>query len=56
MQLKSISYAQFEGKPEEWSIKDFTFGDINLIVGKNATGKTRTLNIIKALGTLVSGT
>lgn len=55
MQLESISYAQFEEKPEEWRITDFGFGDINLIVGKNATGKTRTLNIIKGLGTLVSG-
>lgn len=55
MQLKSITYAQYEGKPEEWSIKDFSFGNINLIVGKNATGKSRTLNVIKGLGSLVSG-
>ena len=55
MQLKSISYAQHEGKPEEWSMTDFSFGDINLIVGKNATGKTKTLNIIKVLASLVSG-
>lgn len=55
MQLESITYAQFEGKPEEWRITDFSFGNINLIVGKNATGKSRTLNIIQALGNLVSG-
>jgi len=55
MQLESITYAQFEGKPEEWSITDFSFGNINLIVGKNATGKSRTLSIIQALGNLVSG-
>jgi len=55
MQLKTISYTQFEGKPEEWSITDFSFGNINLIVGKNATGKSRTLNVIVALGNLVSG-
>ena len=55
MQLESLTYAQFEGKPEEWSIADFSFGNINLIVGKNATGKSRTLNIIQALGNLVSG-
>ena len=55
MQLETITYAQFEGKPEEWSITDFSFGNINLIVGKNATGKSRTLNIIQALGNLVSG-
>ena len=55
MQLESITYAQFEGKPEEWRIADFSFGNINLIVGKNATGKSRTLSIIKSLGNLVSG-
>lgn len=55
MQLESITYTQFEGKPEEWSITDFSFGNINLIVGTNATGKSRTLNIINALGNLVSG-
>jgi energy-coupling factor transporter ATP-binding protein EcfA2 len=55
MQLESITYAQFEGKPEKWSITDFSFGNINLIVGKNATGKSRTLNVIKSLGDLVSG-
>jgi len=55
MQLESITYAQFEGQSEEWRITDFPFGDINLIVGKNATGKSRTLNVIRALGNLVSG-
>ncbi|MCK4827031.1 ATP-binding protein, partial [bacterium] len=55
MQLKSISYTQYEGKPEEWSIEGFTLGPINLIVGRNASGKTRALNIIGSLGKLLSG-
>lgn len=55
MQLKSISYSQFMGKPEEWQIKDFSFGNINLIVGKNATGKSRTISVINAFGNLISG-
>ena len=55
MQLESLSYVQYEGKPEEWRIKDFSFGNINLIVGKNATGKSRTLRVTKALGNLMSG-
>lgn len=55
MQLESITYAQFKGKPEKWSITDFSFGNINLIAGKNATGKSRTLSVIKGLGDLVSG-
>lgn len=55
MQLEALTYTQFEGKPEEWSIRDFSFGNINLVVGKNATGKSRTLNVINGLGNLVSG-
>ena len=55
MRLKSITYSQFEGTPDEWSINDFSLRNINLIVGKNASGKTRTLNIIQGLGNLVSG-
>jgi energy-coupling factor transporter ATP-binding protein EcfA2 len=55
MRLKSITYVQHKGEPEEWRIKDFSFDDINLVVGKNATGKSRTISVIKALGNLVSG-
>ena len=32
MQLESITYSQFEGELEEWSIKDFSFSNVNLIV------------------------
>lgn len=55
MELESIDYIQNWDEPEKWSLEDFTPGKINLIVGKNATGKTRTLNIIGALGNLISG-
>ncbi len=34
---------------------DFALEPINLVVGKNATGKTRTLNVIDGLGKLLSG-
>jgi energy-coupling factor transporter ATP-binding protein EcfA2 len=54
MFLKSIEYAQFEGTPRLWKLEGCTFGNINLIVGKNATGKSRTLNIINALANLLS--
>ena len=36
-------------------MKKCTLGNINLIVGKNATGKSRTLNIIGSLADLVCG-
>ena len=55
MILKSIQYNQFADTPEAWYLEQFTLGQINLLVGKNATGKTRALNIIGNLGNLVSG-
>ena len=55
MQLKSIEYKQFESTPRQWTLEDFPLGNINLLVGKNATGKTRVLNIIRALGNLLAG-
>ncbi len=55
MILKSIEYVQYEGEPEEWNIKGFTLGAVNLLVGKNATGKSRSLNIINMLARLFSG-
>jgi len=55
MQLKSMKYSQYKGKPQEWRLEDFTLEPINLIVGRNATGKTRTLNIIGGLGRLLAG-
>jgi len=55
MRLKSISYAQYEEEPRKWNLEEFSLSDINLLVGKNATGKTRTLNVIRGLGNLVSG-
>ncbi len=56
MILKSIKYNQFSHRPEAWYLEEFKLGPINLIVGKNATGKTRTLNIIGALANLLTGT
>ena len=48
MQLVSISYKEFEGQDQEWTLDKLTLKDRNLLVGKNATGKTRVLNIIGA--------
>lgn len=55
MKIKSLSYAQHERTPREWRIADCTFGNLNLIVGENASGKSRTLNVIRGLAHLVSG-
>jgi len=55
MRLKNLTYAQYEGKPEQWRLRDFRPGQMNLLVGVNATGKSRTLSVISGLGKLLSG-
>ncbi|MCM8533170.1 MAG: ATP-binding protein [Lentisphaeraceae bacterium] len=54
MFLKKVKFSQFEDSPKEWSLIDFCPLQINLVVGKNATGKTRTLNSISVLAHLIS--
>ena len=55
MILKSLSYSQFEGEPTEWRIEGLTLGLTNLLVAKNATGKSRVLTIIHILARMVAG-
>jgi energy-coupling factor transporter ATP-binding protein EcfA2 len=55
MLLKSLVYSQYEGHPNEWDLEGFSLSNINLLVGKNASGKSRTINVISGLGNLVSG-
>lgn len=55
MQLKTLSYSEYTGGPQEWVLAPLSLGDRNLLVGKNATGKTRTLNVIHDLAQHISG-
>lgn len=60
MLLQSIKYTRLSGKPKEWAIegcdgKSVQFGELNLIVGKNSTGKTFTLAVIREIASLFSG-
>lgn len=55
MFLKSIEYSQYVGTPRFWKLEGCTLGHINLIVGKNATGKSRTLNVINGMANLLAG-
>jgi recombinational DNA repair ATPase RecF len=55
MILDSIKYSQFKGEPGEWNLAEAKLGKINLIVGKNASGKSRTINIMSSLSNLLSG-
>ncbi|TAE18696.1 MAG: ATP-binding protein [Bacteroidetes bacterium] len=65
MILKSINFCRFKGQKYEWSLEGkpergiynqpVTFKNINLVVGKNATGKSKTINTIRQLSDLLSG-
>lgn len=55
MRLKKISYREYEGTAQEWRIEDLLLGPKNLLVGKNASGKSRSLNVISALATFLRG-
>jgi energy-coupling factor transporter ATP-binding protein EcfA2 len=55
MQLKKIELREFAGEKREWTLESASFGQINLIVGKNASGKTRLLNTMAALARLLAG-
>ena len=46
VRLKSVRYWELEGQPKQWTLDGLTLGPVNLVVGINATGKTRVLNLI----------
>jgi energy-coupling factor transporter ATP-binding protein EcfA2 len=56
MKLRTVKYFEHADTPQEWNLENLELGKINLIVGKNASGKTRSLNVINGLAGLVSGT
>lgn len=55
MQLSSLEYHEYQNRPRAWYLHQAEFARINLIAGKNATGKTRMLNVINGLARLLSG-
>jgi len=62
--LKALKFSRFKGETKEWSIegkpKDgeqeqwLTFDNINLIVGINASGKSKTIDAIRHIADLLS--
>ncbi|KAF0204869.1 MAG: hypothetical protein FD167_5622, partial [bacterium] len=55
MRLSKLKYAELEGSLQEWVLNEFSLAETNLIVGKNASGKTRTLNVIGGLARHLAG-
>lgn len=54
MILKYISYFENKGNNNYWEIKDVYFSKQNIVVGLNATGKTRLTRIIAAFAAILS--
>lgn len=53
MKLSRFTYSEHERSGESWRVEPLTFGRFNLIVGRNAAGKTRVLkSIARAAGEL----
>ncbi|GHV02487.1 hypothetical protein FACS189485_03000 [Spirochaetia bacterium] len=50
MILKKLEYSEFQNSIGEWVLNEFTLENINLFVGKNATGKSRTIQTISNIG------
>lgn len=65
MQLTEIKFLHAKGQPDEWSIEGkpvngvfgqwLSFGQMTLIVGKNATGKSKTVELIRNIADMFSG-
>jgi len=55
MILQKFNYSEFTDTLNSWSLDGLVLRDINLLVGKNATGKTNTLMRISRLGDMLAG-
>lgn len=53
MQLKTVKYSQFDGSERFWNLHEVNFQGINLLVGKNAAGKSKTLSLINGLSIIL---
>lgn len=55
MTLKNLKYQEYKDDPRLWNLEQCDFTQINLVVGRNATGKTRLVNVINGLCRILSG-
>jgi predicted ATPase len=54
MTLKTLKYHEYNDDPRCWNLERCDFTQINLVVGRNATGKTRLVNVINGLCKILS--
>jgi energy-coupling factor transporter ATP-binding protein EcfA2 len=54
MQLQQFDYIERTGEDKQWEIQGFSLDNVNLIVGKNATGKSRILSKVHLLAGLLA--
>lgn len=55
MKLDLVEYCQDKDLPSEWRLDGCQLGNVNLIVGKNASGKSKILRSINLISGLLSG-
>ncbi|MCE2719495.1 MAG: ATP-binding protein [Dolichospermum sp.] len=55
MRLDFVEYCQDKDLPSQWRLDGCQLSNINLIVGKNASGKSRILKAINLISNLLSG-
>lgn len=55
VRLESINFSEFLGESLEWILPEVSLGRINLIVGKNSSGKSRLLSVIAGLANMLTG-
>jgi energy-coupling factor transporter ATP-binding protein EcfA2 len=55
LSLSALNYSEYENEDRFWKVDKLTFGPVNLIVGRNATGKTRCLAVASGLAKLLCG-
>jgi energy-coupling factor transporter ATP-binding protein EcfA2 len=53
--LRSLKYSEYRGDPREWRLEHLELEDVNLLVGRNATGKSRVLSVVAGLAQVLSG-
>ncbi|MGE8406257.1 MAG: AAA family ATPase [Pseudomonas sp.] len=55
MRIREIKYSEYVGLPNTWVLTNFELTDINLLVGKNSAGKTRTAKVIFGITQIFAG-